>query len=253
MAALRFSQAAKERILKAGGEAITLDQLALRSPTGSNTVLLRGKRNTREAAKHFGMGPHKHKKPYTISKGRKVSPLKSTYKFCLITSVIVRACSWSPKVSWLQGIRSSQNRHAVGDCVESRICNIWYSYETLFTLYRSLHLYAIYAYGISSRASTHQFIEVTEPLKNCTCIAFWRMGRIPFAVGRPLRKGRWLQPHPLAILEATVDGIFCRRRVVYSLGQRPTCRPIPFSSSVPLVPSGHPIDQASKNRFGPAM
>lgn len=72
VAALRFSQAAKERILKAGGEAITLDQLALRSPTGSNTVLLRGKRNTREAVKHFGMGPHKHKKPYTTSKGRKV-------------------------------------------------------------------------------------------------------------------------------------------------------------------------------------
>ena len=82
MAALRFSQAAKERILKAGGEAMTLDQLALRSPTGSNTVLLRGKRNTREAVKHFGMGPHKHKKPYTISSGRKVKFFKSTYSFC---------------------------------------------------------------------------------------------------------------------------------------------------------------------------
>ena len=72
VAALRFTKGAKERILKAGGEALTLDQLALRSPTGSNTVLLRGKRNTREAVKHFGMGPHKHKKPHTISKGRKV-------------------------------------------------------------------------------------------------------------------------------------------------------------------------------------
>ncbi|KAI0352727.1 60S ribosomal protein L18 [Trametes cingulata] len=71
IAALRFTQAAKERILKAGGEVLTLDQLALRAPTGSNTILLRGKRNTREAVKHFGMGPHKHKKPYTISKGRK--------------------------------------------------------------------------------------------------------------------------------------------------------------------------------------
>lgn len=81
VAALRFSQAAKERILKAGGEALTLDQLALRSPTGSNTVLLRGKRNTREAVKHFGMGPHKHKKPYTISKGRKVSLLKSASEY----------------------------------------------------------------------------------------------------------------------------------------------------------------------------
>ncbi|KAF8505463.1 60S ribosomal protein L18 [Russula emetica] len=71
VAALRFTKGAKERILKAGGEALTLDQLALRAPTGSNTVLLRGKRNTREAVKHFGMGPHKHKKPYTTSKGRK--------------------------------------------------------------------------------------------------------------------------------------------------------------------------------------
>lgn len=42
--------------MNAGGEAITLDQLALRAPTGSNTILLRGKRNSREAVKHFGMG-----------------------------------------------------------------------------------------------------------------------------------------------------------------------------------------------------
>ena len=73
IAALRFTRSAKERILAAGGEAITLDQLALRAPTGSNTVLLRGVRTSREAVKHFGMGPHKHKKPYTISKGRKVN------------------------------------------------------------------------------------------------------------------------------------------------------------------------------------
>jgi len=71
IAALRFTRAARERIIKAGGEAITLDQLALRTPTGSNTVLLRGLKTAREANKHFGMGPHKHKKPYTISKGRK--------------------------------------------------------------------------------------------------------------------------------------------------------------------------------------
>jgi len=71
IAALRFTRGAKERILNAGGEAITLDQLALRAPTGSNTVLLQGKRASREAVKHFGMGPHKNKKPYVISKGRK--------------------------------------------------------------------------------------------------------------------------------------------------------------------------------------
>ncbi|RYP14154.1 hypothetical protein DL765_006562 [Monosporascus sp. GIB2] len=71
IAALRFTATARSRILAAGGEALTLDQLALRAPTGSNTLLLRGPKNAREAVKHFGMGPHKHKKPYVQSKGRK--------------------------------------------------------------------------------------------------------------------------------------------------------------------------------------
>jgi hypothetical protein len=39
---------------QAGGECLTFDQLALRAPTGSNTVLLRGPKNAREAVKHFG-------------------------------------------------------------------------------------------------------------------------------------------------------------------------------------------------------
>ncbi|OHW99748.1 60s ribosomal protein l18 [Colletotrichum incanum] len=71
VAALRFTATARARIVAAGGEAITLDQLALRAPTGSNTLLLRGPKNSREAVKHFGFGPHKHKKPYVESKGRK--------------------------------------------------------------------------------------------------------------------------------------------------------------------------------------
>ncbi|TXT15859.1 hypothetical protein VHUM_00362 [Vanrija humicola] len=70
IAALRFTNSARARIVAAGGEAITLDQLALRAPTGSNTVLLRGKRNVREAVAHFG-GPLKGGKPYIESKGRK--------------------------------------------------------------------------------------------------------------------------------------------------------------------------------------
>lgn len=40
---------------------MTLDQLALRAPTGANTLLLRGPKNAREAVKHFGFGPHSHK------------------------------------------------------------------------------------------------------------------------------------------------------------------------------------------------
>jgi len=60
VAALRFTKAARERIICAGGEALTLDQLALRAPTGSNTVLLRGVKTSREAYKHFGMGMRNH-------------------------------------------------------------------------------------------------------------------------------------------------------------------------------------------------
>lgn len=71
VAALRFTAGAKARIIKAGGEAITLDQLALRAPKGQNTVLVRGPRNARQAVRHFGFGPHKGKAPKVISKGRK--------------------------------------------------------------------------------------------------------------------------------------------------------------------------------------
>ena len=78
VAALRFTEQARARIIKAGGECITFDQLALRSPTGANTVLLRGSKNSRESVRHFGHStspnnPHTHDgvKPRIISKGRK--------------------------------------------------------------------------------------------------------------------------------------------------------------------------------------
>jgi len=61
VAALRFTATARARIGKAGGETLTLDQLALRAPTGANTILLRGPKNAREAVKHFGFGPHSGK------------------------------------------------------------------------------------------------------------------------------------------------------------------------------------------------
>jgi large subunit ribosomal protein L18e len=77
VAALRVTKTARERIEKAGGEVITLDQLALRAPKGSNTLLLRGKRNSREAVKHFGFGPHKHKKPYLRSYHHKLERILS--------------------------------------------------------------------------------------------------------------------------------------------------------------------------------
>ncbi|GJV23728.1 60S ribosomal protein L18-2 [Tanacetum coccineum] len=72
--ALRFTETARARIEKAGGECLTFDQLALRAPLGQNTVLLRGPKNSREAVRHFGKAPgvpHSHTKPYVRSKGRK--------------------------------------------------------------------------------------------------------------------------------------------------------------------------------------
>merc|ERR1711902_115011 len=47
--ALHVTEKARERILKAGGEILTFDQLALRAPTGKNTVLLQGRRTARLA------------------------------------------------------------------------------------------------------------------------------------------------------------------------------------------------------------
>jgi large subunit ribosomal protein L18e len=71
VAALRVTATARARIEGAGGSVVTLDQLALEKPTGANTLLLRGPKNSREAFKHFGFGPHTTKKPYVRSKGRK--------------------------------------------------------------------------------------------------------------------------------------------------------------------------------------
>jgi len=71
--ALRFTASARGRIAKAGGECLTFDQLALRSPLGENTLLLRGCKSQRESARHFGAPgtAHSHVKPFVRSKGRK--------------------------------------------------------------------------------------------------------------------------------------------------------------------------------------
>eukprot|EP01083_Nonionella_stella_P139401 425185_1 len=71
--ALRFTETARARICKAGGECITFDQLALSAPCGANTLLLRGPKNARESVKHFGAPgvPNSSTKPFIRSKGRK--------------------------------------------------------------------------------------------------------------------------------------------------------------------------------------
>merc|ERR1712029_1009494 len=72
--ALRFTEGARTRIVKAGGECLTLDQLALKCPTGKNTLLMQGPRKSREACRHMGKAPgvpHSTTKPYVRAKGRK--------------------------------------------------------------------------------------------------------------------------------------------------------------------------------------
>jgi large subunit ribosomal protein L18e len=84
---LRCVDAARARIVAAGGEVITFDQLALRAPTGSNCVLLRGVLKAREVYKHFGRAPgvpHSSTKPYTrnSTKSRKFESARGRRRTC---------------------------------------------------------------------------------------------------------------------------------------------------------------------------
>eukprot|EP01126_Amoeba_proteus_P022845 TRINITY_DN22_c0_g1_i1.p1 TRINITY_DN22_c0_g1~~TRINITY_DN22_c0_g1_i1.p1 ORF type:complete len:184 (-),score=24.75 TRINITY_DN22_c0_g1_i1:151-702(-) len=67
--ALRFSRSARERITKAGGRCLTFDQLALERPTGKHTLLLQGRRNSREACRHFRGLRGSKAVPYTRGEG----------------------------------------------------------------------------------------------------------------------------------------------------------------------------------------
>eukprot|EP00916_Digyalum_oweni_P019601 GHVL01032660.1.p1 GENE.GHVL01032660.1~~GHVL01032660.1.p1 ORF type:complete len:188 (+),score=21.43 GHVL01032660.1:44-607(+) len=81
--ALRFTETARNRIIKAGGECLTLDQLALRTPKGAGCVLLRGRVKARQAERHFGKAPgtpHSRTKPYVRAKGRKFEKARGRRK-----------------------------------------------------------------------------------------------------------------------------------------------------------------------------
>jgi large subunit ribosomal protein L18e len=71
--ALRVTEGARARIVKAGGEVITFDQLALKAPTGAGTILLRARRTARKANRFFGNpgAPGSKTQPRIASKGRK--------------------------------------------------------------------------------------------------------------------------------------------------------------------------------------
>merc|ERR1719156_383225 len=81
--ALRFTETARARILKAGGECITFDKLALRSPLGLGTVLLRGPVKARKAERFFGKAPGvpgSTTKPHVRAKGRKFEKARGRRK-----------------------------------------------------------------------------------------------------------------------------------------------------------------------------
>ena len=82
--ALHFTEGARARIIKAGGECMTFDQLALAAPTGANTVLLQGRRTAREANKHFGNpgSPGSKTKPFVRSEGRKFERARGRRPSC---------------------------------------------------------------------------------------------------------------------------------------------------------------------------
>ena len=73
VAALRFTEGARKRIIAAKGSVYTFDQLAQLAPTGKGVLLLRGPRD-REAKRHFGLYPGQkgsHTAPRVRTEGRK--------------------------------------------------------------------------------------------------------------------------------------------------------------------------------------
>jgi len=65
--AMRFTEVARKRILAAGGECVTFDQLAQTHPTGKDCVLLRGPTKARTVNRYFGRAPgvpNSHTRPY---------------------------------------------------------------------------------------------------------------------------------------------------------------------------------------------
>merc|ERR1712146_659303 len=74
------TDSARNRILAAGGEILTFDQLAQQFPTGSNCLLVRGPRAAREAVRHFGAPGTTGAAPYVRSKGRKFEKARGRRK-----------------------------------------------------------------------------------------------------------------------------------------------------------------------------
>jgi len=70
LCALRVTEGARRKILKNGGEVLTFDQLALRSPLGKNTYLLRGPTKARNALRFFNGAPRVRSEGRKFERGK---------------------------------------------------------------------------------------------------------------------------------------------------------------------------------------
>jgi ribosomal protein L18E len=135
IAALRFTATARARIEKAGGETLTLDQLALRAPTGANTLLLRGPKNSREAVKHFGFGPHTDKVRLARYSGipseekgfmlRVLTQNRSLMLPARVASSSVPVVAEGPRVSRSKGLDVCEDDSAVGIYYHTGLSSAW--------------------------------------------------------------------------------------------------------------------------------
>lgn len=81
--ALKYSETARARILAAGGECLTFDQLAQQRPTGEKCLLLQGDRKRRAVAHHFGAAPgddNSKTRPKVRAYGRKFEKARGRRK-----------------------------------------------------------------------------------------------------------------------------------------------------------------------------
>ena len=121
--ALRFTETARAKIVKAGGECMTFDQLAMAAPTGDGCILLRGRKTAREAQRHFGATgvPGSSVKcvlaPQSLANrgsrhfpARAVSTLIAAFPaqaVCPGEGPQVRAGSWQAEQPWFQGLNAT--------------------------------------------------------------------------------------------------------------------------------------------------
>merc|ERR1712226_1031804 len=85
--ALKVSDHARARIVKAGGEVLTFDQLAKVAPLGENTLLLRGRRS-RETLRHHGAPDTTNAKPYVKGSHEKDKNHKKKIRSLILLSLI---------------------------------------------------------------------------------------------------------------------------------------------------------------------